>query len=102
MAIGTTSAVKTVTLVNVGTIAVTITGIVITGTNAGAFAQTTVAAFITCKRKLLHQCYLQANDERDAPGGARAIAIGQKLGAAISWRAGHSGNQVVTSRFFLS
>jgi hypothetical protein len=71
MAIGTTSAVKTVTLVNVGMIAVTITGIVITGTNAGAFAETTVAAFIVCKRKLLHQCYLQADDERDAHGGAK-------------------------------
>src|SRR5207253_2845911 len=40
VAIGTTSAAKTVTLTNVGTTTLTITGIAITGTNAGDFAQT--------------------------------------------------------------
>jgi probable HAF family extracellular repeat protein len=39
-AIGTTSAAKTVTLKNTGTASLTISGIAITGTNAGDFAQT--------------------------------------------------------------
>ena len=38
--VGTTTAAKTVTLANVGTATLTITGIAITGTNAGDFAQT--------------------------------------------------------------
>jgi trimeric autotransporter adhesin len=40
VAIGVTSAAKTVTLINVGTTTLTISGIAITGTNAGDFAQT--------------------------------------------------------------
>ena len=40
VAIGTTSAAKTVTLTNVGTTSLSITGIAITGTNTGDFAQT--------------------------------------------------------------
>ncbi|PYV77214.1 MAG: hypothetical protein DMG97_02205 [Acidobacteria bacterium] len=40
VAIGTTSAAKTVTLTNVGTTSLSINGVAITGTNAGDFAQT--------------------------------------------------------------
>jgi len=40
VAVGTTSPAKTVTLTNVGTTTLSITGIAITGTNAGDFAQT--------------------------------------------------------------
>jgi probable HAF family extracellular repeat protein len=51
--IGTSSPAKTVTLTNVGTTALSITGIAITGTNAGDFAQThtcgsSLAAGATC------------------------------------------------------
>jgi subtilisin family serine protease len=53
VAIGVTSAAKTVTLTNLGTAALTITGIAITGTNAGDFAQThtcgsSLAAHASC------------------------------------------------------
>jgi hypothetical protein len=51
--VGMTSAAKTVTLTNVGTTTLTITGIAITGTNAGDFSQThtcgsSLAAGVSC------------------------------------------------------
>lgn len=79
-AIGTTSAAKTVALKNIGTITLTISGIAITGTNAGDFAQTH-----TCRSSLAAgaSCSISVTFKPTA-SGTRAGALSVKDNAAGS------------------
>ena len=70
VAIGTASPGKTVTLTNVGTATLTITGVAITGTNAGDFVSNPHLRKLAGSRGALqHQCYLQTYGEWRARSG---------------------------------
>lgn len=80
VAIGTASPGKTVTLTNVGTATLTITGVAITGTNAGDFVQTH-----TCGSSLAvaARCSISVTFKPTASGG-RAAAVSVSDNAAGS------------------
>jgi len=80
VAIGVTSAAKTVTLTNVGTTTLTISGIAITGTNASDFSQTH-----TCGTSLAvgASCTISIKFKPSATGG-RSAALGVSDNAAGS------------------